>query len=181
MHRDAKQNTEQPAPRWWSSMRPWRSDRVTVGFNFLQHFRRLKFPSLKTIMAAAIVLFVVHAVEEFVTGFPDADRSFLWIAELFEGLTLPQSVFILYEICLITLLIAVFAVAFFRVPLKVFFVLLGIVMLLESVHIIAALVMKGYYPGLITALFFPVLSVLYWIRLLRDLRAERAAPSLQKG
>lgn len=130
----------------------------------------MKLPSLKLIIAAAIGLFVLHGVEEYATGFPTTDKSFLWIVNLFQGANHEQSLFIMYQIGLMTVLTVTYAVVFFRIPKLVLLVLLGLILILESSHILVALMINRYYPGLYTSLLFPVLSVLYWLRLAADLR-----------
>ena len=84
-----------------------------------------------------------------------------------------QAVFVMYQICVLTLLIVLYAVLFLGLPPIILLVFLGAVLVLEASHIVVALAIKGYYSGLYTSLLFPVLSILYWLRLLKDMHSQR--------
>lgn len=137
-----------------------------------------KLPNLMVLTAASIVFLIIHAVEEYRSGFPEMDRSFGWIVHTFRGMQFDQAVFILYQIALILALIVIFAVVFVRFSSLVLLVLIGLILIFESTHIIAAIFVGGYYPGLYTAFISPILSVLYWLRLIFDFRSRQLPPTL---
>lgn len=148
------------------------ADRATKMNDPMPNLSRIynRLPKLKVLIAISILVFILHALEEYVTGFPSTDRSFLWIVDAFDGLTFPQSVFILYQISLISLICIIFAVIYIRFAVSVLLIFLGIIFLLETSHIAAAIITVGYYPGVYTSLAFPILSIAYWVRLIFDLR-----------
>ncbi len=118
---------------------------------------------LKLIFALSIPLFVIHAVEEYLTHFYSLDT---FDANLFGYLlgdmTPHQASFFTFETMLILLLIVS---AILLISEKARFYMLGFagfVYLFELSHVVKAFLVGGYYPGVLTALAFPVVAFFFW-------------------
>jgi hypothetical protein len=120
----------------------------------------------------AIVLFIVHGVEEYIAGFHKVNPSVTIPAHLFS--TINEGIFVVFQLLLWLLLIIVFLITGKdrRWVLRVL-TIIGIVLVTEIHHLIAAFARMDYYPGLVTALLFPVLAFAYWRELLREWRGTR--------
>ena len=129
---------------------------------------------LKKIFALSIPLFIAHGVEEFVTHFYDTDA---WdqaiFGNLFGNLSTHGATFITFQIMLWLLLTISFLLLLgekwqFRV-----LAIAGVIYIYELHHIIKAVSVGGYYPGLITALAFPIVAYFFWREWFRILRSNK--------
>lgn len=118
---------------------------------------------LKIIFGLSIPLFITHGVEEFVTGFQITDVLDQRMFGIFFGnLTGHDIMFITFQIMLWLLLVIAFLLLLgekwqFRV-----LAIVGAVYVYELHHVIKAVQIWSYYPGLITALAFPLVAVIFW-------------------
>ncbi len=129
---------------------------------------------LKIIFALSIPLFIAHGIEEFVTHFYDTDA---WdqaiFGNLFGNLSTHGATFITFQIMLWLLLIISFLLLLgekwqFRI-----LAIAGVIYIYELHHIIKAVSVGGYYPGLVTALVFPVIAYFFWREWLGSLRSQK--------
>ncbi|MBI3290344.1 HXXEE domain-containing protein [Candidatus Microgenomates bacterium] len=123
---------------------------------------------LKDIFLFVIILFILHSLEEYFTGFYNFDPL------LFKplGQILPitsQAAFVLFQIVWISLLILSYRLKVRRQLLLIVSIFWGIALVLELEHLYRAFSFGGYTPGLVTSLLFPVVGVFYWKELLKNL------------
>lgn len=123
---------------------------------------------LKTIFGLSILLFIAHGIEEFVTHFYDTDAWDQAIFGNFFGyLSTHGATFITFQVMLWLLLIISFLLLSgekwqFRI-----LAIVGVIYIYELHHIIKAVSVGGYYPGLVTALVFPGIAYFFWREWLR--------------
>ena len=117
---------------------------------------------LKTIFGISVLLFVAHGLEEYLTGFYNIDSHFSFVFRPLFAMPIEQATFLLFQIMIWFL----FSFCFLLVSGEKWQIrlmtLLGFGYLYELHHIIKAVYVGGYYPGLITALTFPILAFFYW-------------------
>ncbi|MEK7996791.1 MAG: HXXEE domain-containing protein [Planctomycetota bacterium] len=116
---------------------------------------------LRQVVFVAICLFVVHGMEEWVTGFYFADPTFAWISRFARSE--PEAVFLGFQLSLWIWLILFFVMLLgpqWRMRALLVF---GMIMTAELEHLAFALVRRSYYPGSVTSLLFLPLSVVFWI------------------
>lgn len=124
---------------------------------------------LKIIFLISIPLFVVHGVEEYFTGFYNVDAWDQSIFQPFMSLSVHQAMFATFQIMFWLLLAVSFLLVVggrwqFRL-----LAVLGIIYVFELHHVFKALLVGGYYPGLITALAFPFIAFFFWKEYLKNL------------
>ncbi|MEK7480120.1 MAG: HXXEE domain-containing protein [Patescibacteria group bacterium] len=117
---------------------------------------------LKTIFGFSILLFILHGLEEFFTHFYDVDAFDQRIFSIFSNLSIHGATFATFQIMFWLLLTISFLLILgekwqFRV-----LAIAGLIYIYELHHILKAVSEWGYYPGLITALGFPFVAVLFW-------------------
>lgn len=112
-----------------------------------------------------LVLIYAHGIEEVLTGFHYNDsfmilgaqyfnisvETFYWISHLVWWISVP-------------LLFIIFRKSKFIFPLMALY---GLVFIIESHHLVKALIIKSYYPGMVTALFYPIVGFFYWRQLIK--------------
>lgn len=121
---------------------------------------------LKNIFIFSIPVFIVHEIEEFVTGFWKIDPLTSFVAKLFPDKNL--AVFAIFNLELIILMVVI-AVAL-RSPkwqLRMF-ILFGLVYFFELSHVVRLIHSFNYYPGMITAFLSLIVGFFYWKELIRN-------------
>ena len=123
---------------------------------------------LKNIFALSIPVFIVHGLEEYFTGFYRIDPL---IQDVFGKFSLGlANTFIVFQIVFWLLLaLGLFLVEKNILP-RMISVIMGLIILFEFSHIYEAIVIGGYYPGLITALVFPIVAFFFWKELIKDIK-----------
>ncbi len=125
---------------------------------------------LKNIFLLTLIPIYIHGIEEVVTGFPHVDdfmkfganyfrispAQFYWDSHIIFWISLPL-LYLLFQKKRIALLL---------------FSLFGIFFIVELHHIYKAIYFKSYYPGLLTALIYPLIGVFYYQELLRNWRKK---------
>lgn len=125
---------------------------------------------LKTIFGVSIPLFIAHGIEEYVVGFYDIDPYSLFVFRPFVEMSVNQATFLLFQVMVWLLLgISFLLISGAKWQSRLMF-LPGLVYIFELHHIIKAIFAGGYYPGLITALGFPVIAFFFWRELWKELR-----------
>jgi hypothetical protein len=122
---------------------------------------------LKIIFGLSIPLFMAHGTEEFMTHFYDIDAHDQKIFGLLSGLSNHGATFVTFQVMLWLLLIISFLLLMGQKWQFRILAIAGVVYVYELHHIIKAIQSWGYYPGLITALAFPFVAVLFWKEWLR--------------
>jgi len=122
---------------------------------------------LKCIFGLSIPLFILHGIEEFMTHLYDIDTHDQAVFGLLSSLSNHGATFVVFQIMFWLLLVVSFL--FLCGEKWQFYVLgiVGVVYVYEFHHIYKAISIGAYYPGLYTALAFPVMAVLFWREWLR--------------
>lgn len=123
---------------------------------------------LKSIFGLSIPLFIAHGLEEYLTGLYNIDSH---VAFQFGGLAkLPnmQALFLLFQIMVWLMLIIGYLLLLGPKWQLRLMLIPGTVFVYELHHLYKAFIQGGYYPGLITALAFPIIGFLFWKELLKQ-------------
>lgn len=123
---------------------------------------------LKKITVIAIIMIYVHGLEEIIIGFWKVDSLLMiWNGYL---TSIPQAVYfashVYWWLMLVPILLLVLGGKWALRGLALF----GVIFLIEIHHLVGALISWSYYPGLITALFYPIVGFFYWKELIRTFR-----------
>jgi len=121
---------------------------------------------LRTIFLLAVALFVVHGIEEFLTGFYNIDWLFLLVFGKL-GSSLAQT-FIIYQLVLWALLGLSYVLVIRGKGTRILSSIIGVIMLLELQHLYEVAVTGKYYPGAYTAILFPIIGFLFWKELIKE-------------
>jgi|SRR3989338_5857871 len=125
---------------------------------------------LKIIFGLSIPLFILHGIEEFRTGFYSNNELYQFVFGPFLGMSWHQVMFATFQVMFWLLLVVSFLlVASERWRFRMM-VVLGLVYIVELHHIWKAVISWSYYPGLITALAFPVIGFFFWRELIKSWR-----------
>lgn len=127
---------------------------------------------LKNFFFLAVALIYLHALEEVLTGFPSSD-SFMVVGGKMFDTTSEVFYWTSHAIWLLGVPV-IFILARRSKFLLSLLALFGIVFITEFHHLIKALFRVGYYPGMITAFFYPVLGIFYWRQLISDWRRAKS-------
>jgi hypothetical protein len=122
---------------------------------------------LKNIFVLSIPLFIAHGIEEFLTHFYDIDAQDQAIFGLLSSLSNHGATFVVFQIMLWLLLIVSYLLILSEQWRFRLMFIPGIIFIYELHHLYKAMMIGGYYPGLITALLFPVIGYFYWRELLK--------------
>ncbi len=131
-------------------------------------------PRIKLFFGLSIPLFIAHGVEEFATRFYDTDA---WgqaiFGDLFSNLSTPGATFVTFQIMLWLLLIVSALLLTGEKWRFRMLAVVGLVYIFELHHIIKAVMLSGYYPGLITSLGFPIIAYFFWREWFRALKSQK--------
>lgn len=120
---------------------------------------------LKTIFLISVILFYIHGIEEVMNNFYHVDSFILGIANFFN--TIPQAVYWISHTAWWSLLVIVLLFLVGGRWVLHLMAVYGLVLIFESHHLIKALTVSGYYPGVVTALFFPIIAFFFWRELVK--------------
>ena len=111
---------------------------------------------LKIIFGISIPIFIAHGLEEYFTGLYNFDS-------FYQSFSSPKIVFVIIVLILlnVSLIISYALVQKNKWVFGLSF-LLGLLFIYEFVHIYEAIMTRGYYPGLYTALLFPIMGYFFW-------------------
>ncbi len=110
-----------------------------------------------------ILFFMLHVIEEYLTGFVYLDRIFLWASHPFIHLGTPLFLFTIFQIVLWGAMIGLYYHS--QKKRKEYYLwLVGAIIAFETHHIIESIITKSYYPGTLTATIIIVigLPLLFW-------------------
>jgi len=127
---------------------------------------------LKFLFLVSIPIFIVHGVEEYVTGFYNVDSHANFLFGYFYTLPTPQATFLLFQVMLwLALVISALLISGEKWRLRLM-VVPGLIYIYELHHFWKAIEIGGYYPGVLTALAFPIVGLFYWGELLKNLKLK---------
>jgi hypothetical protein len=121
---------------------------------------------LKFLFFLSLILIAAHGVEEFNTNFLYVDETNRFFANLFAT---KEEVFywafhIMWWLMLIVVYLVIMGGKWALIPLTLF----GIVYVFEIHHLYKAFQTGGYYPGMLTAIFYPIMGIFYWKELIKN-------------
>ena len=122
---------------------------------------------LKVLFALSIPLFIVHGIEEILTGFYAVDAWDQFLFTPFATLSPHGVMFVTFQLMFWLLLVVSLVLLSGEHWRLRMLGIIGLVYVFELHHPIKAILAGGYYPGLITSLFFPVLAYFFWKEWLR--------------
>ena len=120
---------------------------------------------LKIIFFISVILFYIHGVEEVMNNFYDIDSFILGIASFFDSI--PQAVYWISHAAWWLFLVIVLLFLIGGRWMLHFMTVYGLILIFESHHLIKAFTASAYYPGMVTALFFPVVAFFFWRELIK--------------
>ena len=123
---------------------------------------------LKIIFGISIPLFILHGIEEYRTGFYRDNELYQFAFRPFLEMSWHQVMFATFQVMFWLLLAATFLMTLSEKWRLRMMTVLGAVYILELHHIWKAVVSWSYYPGLITALAFPVVGFFFWRELIKS-------------
>lgn len=124
---------------------------------------------LNDLFGISTLLFILHGLEEYFNNFYNIDSHSKFLLKPFLSITDYQTSFLTFQIILWTVLLLVYFSKKLPVWLAIF---IGLIYIYELHHIIKAIQVGGYYPGLISALGFPVIAFLYWKELIKQFQKQ---------
>ncbi len=117
---------------------------------------------LKNIFLVSIFLWIAHGTEELVTGFYNVDSHVKFLFGFTESFTSLHTAFLVFQIMLwLMLIVSYLLISEPKWQLRLMLIP-GLIMVYELHHLYKAIEVGGYYPGLLTALLFPVTGYFYW-------------------
>jgi len=126
---------------------------------------------LKNIFSISVLLLIAHGIEEYVTGFYNIDSSFSFVFQPLFDMSVPQATFLVFQIMIwIGLIVFVFLIASEKSRLWLM-TIPATILILEAYHVVEALIIGGYYPGLITAVFLPIIGIFLWKELILSIKS----------
>ena len=127
---------------------------------------------LKKIILFTLLLIYAHGIEEMLMGFWKVDSVVMtWNKYL---TSIPQAVYYASHIPFWFFVTSIFFLILGgKWTLRVL-ALFGVIFVFELHHVFGAIfISHGYYPGLITAIFYPVVGFFYWKELLNNFNENR--------
>ncbi|MBI2595722.1 HXXEE domain-containing protein [Candidatus Daviesbacteria bacterium] len=118
---------------------------------------------LKHIFLLSLLLIYAHGVEEIINGFQYSDSFMVYGANLFN--TTPEIFYWISHLIWWFSLPLLFLV-FNKSRLGLFLMTLyGFVFFIEIHHSIKGFLAGRYYPGMVTAMLYPIFGIFYWRQL----------------
>ncbi|HEY4501484.1 MAG TPA: HXXEE domain-containing protein [Candidatus Paceibacterota bacterium] len=103
------------------------------------------------LIVSTAILFFIHALEEYLTGFPNIDQSVRWLADFF--FVPPTQAWLIVQFCVAIFLVLLF-LAQGRYIRRALWLVLLVIVFVEITHPVAAIAARSYYPGLISSFAF---------------------------
>lgn len=123
---------------------------------------------LKNLFLLSIILFILHGTEELITGFYNIDPQVKAMFSFVEKMTPFHAAFLVFQIMLwLVLAVSYLLLQGEKWQLRLM-AIPGLVMIYELYHIYKSITLGSYYPGLITALFFPIIGYFFWKELIKN-------------
>ena len=126
---------------------------------------------LKRLFSLSLLLIYAHGVEEIINNFQYSDSFMVYGANLFN--TTPEIFYWVSHLIWWPSLPILFLL-FRKNRLGLFLMTLyGFVFFIELHHPIKGLLAGSYYPGMITALLYPIFGGVYWKQIIEDWKMAR--------
>ncbi len=126
---------------------------------------------LKNLFLLSTLLWIAHGIEELTTGMYRVDSHVHFMFGFVNSLTPIHAAFLVFQIMLwLMLLVSYLLLLGPKWQLRLMFIP-GLVLVYEFHHFYKAIEVGGYYPGLFTALLFPIIGFLFWKELLKTFRS----------
>lgn len=126
---------------------------------------------LKNLFLLSAILFILHGTEELIMGFYNIDPQVKAMLGFVEKMTPLHAAFLIFQIMLWLLLVVSYLLLQGEKWQLRLMVIPGLVMTYELYHIYKAIALGSYYPGLITALFFPIIGYFFWKELVKNYKS----------
>lgn len=122
---------------------------------------------LKKITFLSLLLIYAHGVEEILTGFWKVD--FILSGSYNQFSSIAQAAYYSSHITFWLLLIPLFLLMLGGKWVLRVMALFGLIFFIEIHHIIGPFsITQGYYPGFVTAIFYPIIGFFYWKELIHN-------------
>lgn len=116
----------------------------------------------KTLILLSAIFFGLHGAEEYVTGFYQTDSWSRYVFQLFEPMTSLQAAFLMFQIMIGVILIVSYLLLKGGKVILIPAIFLGGIFIFELHHLVKAIEVQDYYPGIITAIAIYLLGFFYW-------------------
>ena len=123
---------------------------------------------LRNLFLVSLLLIYAHGVEEILGGFQYSDSFMIFGAAIFQ--TTPEDFYWASHIIWWISVPALFLLLNTSKWILPLLTLYGAVFFVEIHHIIKSIIAASYYPGMITAAFYPILGYFYWSELISNFR-----------
>ncbi len=117
---------------------------------------------LKILFLISIPVFFAHSIEEYYNNMYNVDSTFRYVYSVFQSMSIYQTSFIQLSVMIWLILIISFLLIYSNKWHLRFMLLLGIIYVLELHHIVKAIVILDYYPGVVTSSMFLIIGIYYW-------------------
>lgn len=125
---------------------------------------------LISLLFITIPLLMLHGWEEYISKLYVVDPQNKFVFGYLYSLSTPEAVFLMFQIMLgLGLLPLIIAFCGEKWRLRVL-IILGFIYIFQLQHLAKAILVGGYYPGLMTAFLFPIIGFFYWKELLRIMK-----------
>jgi len=126
---------------------------------------------LKHLFLLSLILIYAHGVEEIINNFQYSDSFMVYGANLFN--TMPEIFYWVSHLISWPSLPILFLL-FRKNRLGLFLMTLyGFVFFIELHHPIKGLLIGSYYPGMNTAMVYPIFGIFYWKQIIEDWKMAR--------
>ena len=126
---------------------------------------------LKYTFLLSLLLIYAHGVEEIINGFQYSDSFMVYGANLFN--TTPEIFYWVSHLVWWTSLPLLFLLFRENRLGLLLMTLYGLVFFIELHHPIKGLLASRYYPGMITAMLYPIFGIFYWKQIIEDWKVAR--------
>lgn len=125
---------------------------------------------LKTLVQFSIPIFILHGLEEYMSKFYNIDPLSRFVFQSFQNMSVLQATFLLFQIMIAVLLIVSYLLLQGERWILKLTTVFGLFFIFELHHLVKAIIVGGYYPGLITAIVIYILGISYWKELIKNWR-----------
>ena len=127
---------------------------------------------LRHLFLLSLLLIYAHGVEEIVNGFQDSDSFMIYGANLFN--TTPEIFYWVSHLIWWAFLPILFLLFNKKRLGLILMTLYGFVFFIELHHPIKGLLVGSYYPGMITAMLYPIFGIFYWKQIIKDWKLKKS-------
>jgi hypothetical protein len=125
---------------------------------------------LKKLFLFSTFLWIAHGVEELATGLYAVDSHVHFMFGFVNSLTPIHAAFLVFQFMLWLMLVLAYLLMLGPKWQLRLMIIPGLVLVYELHHWYKAIEVGGYYPGLITALAFPIVAFFFWKELVTNFK-----------